>query len=188
MKRVKKMIRQNLYLMITLKQIQQHPYYLYSHTKSSTLSQTKEIYRIDTRSTLVHEAAVTNNLVTLEEYSRVWSHDEYISALLSKNAQGDTPLHSSIRHGNEAAAEFLLQTGADPRAKCGSGDFKCSAIHLIVSLSIPSLLRSIINKGADINGRDCKRRTPLHYATKLVNNNENRNRIICIEIITLCRL
>jgi hypothetical protein len=159
------------------------PYYLYSHTKSSTPSQTKEIYRIDTLSTLVHEAAVTNNLVTLEEYSRVWSHDEYISALLSKNAQGDTPLHSSIRHGNEAAAEFLLKTGADPRAKCGSGDFKCSAIHLIVSLSIPSLLRSIINKGADINGRDCKRRTPLHYAAKLVNNNENRNRIICIEIL-----
>jgi ankyrin repeat protein len=158
------------------------PYYLYSYSSSLSSSlqnpTSNEFMSIETRSALVSEASALNDVVKLEEYSRTWSREEWGSALVSRNKRGDTPLLSSCRHGADGSAEFLINKGADVRAKTSLG-VKCSPIHFAVCRGSSSLLRTLINNGADVNARDSNRRTPLHYASSVI----GMTHIECMEML-----
>jgi hypothetical protein len=81
---------------------------------------------------------------------------------------GDTALHIAIREGNYVVAEILINSGVDVNAKIQKGFFPgFRPLHTAVNgkKDIPHLVSLLISKGAEINSRDAKGKTPLQYAT-----------------------
>mmetsp|Transcript_1696 Transcript_1696/g.2195 ORF Transcript_1696/g.2195 Transcript_1696/m.2195 type:complete len:92 (+) Transcript_1696:816-1091(+) len=62
-----------------------------------------------------------------------------------------TPLQLAIRNDNDSAAMCLIESGADINA---GGGMQGSAVHLaIVKMKLP-ILKSLVEKGADLNKQD----------------------------------
>jgi len=84
-----------------------------------------------------------------------------------KDSYGDTALHIAIRECNYKVAEILIHSGADVNAKIEKGFFPgFRPLHTAVNgkKDIPYLVSLLISKGAEVNSRDAKGKTPLQYA------------------------
>jgi hypothetical protein len=84
-----------------------------------------------------------------------------------KDSYGDTALHIAIRESNYKVAEILINSGADVNAKIEKGFFPgFRPLHTAVNgkKDIPYLVSLLISKGAEVNSRDAKGKTPLQYA------------------------
>jgi pectate lyase len=99
---------------------------------------------------------------------------------------GDTPLHSAARAGHKDVVELLIAKGADVNAKNGPGQTSLDiainrnrkdivellvekgdilrSIHEAARFGALAKVRSLIEKGNDINEKDASGKTPLHYA------------------------
>ena len=103
----------------------------------------------------------------------------------AKNASGETPLHYAAENGHKDVAELLIAKGADINAKNNEGqapvDVALSrnrnevaklliakgadvSLHVVARIGALAKVKSLIEKGADINAKDTSDRTPLHYA------------------------
>ena len=73
----------------------------------------------------------------------------------------ETPLHCAVRHGNQVAAQLLLDSGlsVDIRPHWG-----LTPLHVAASKGNLPFLEFLLSKGADINARTAPGNTPLHYA------------------------
>ena len=82
--------------------------------------------------------------------------DEVIPVLISHGAEiewrrecdGQTALHNAVWHKKTAAAQALLQAGANPGVHCDKGN---TPLHMSVRRSDAQLVRSLILAGADPN-------------------------------------
>lgn len=107
--------------------------------------------------TAVHHAIYSNN-------------PQMLAALLTynpdiniRNRYSHTPLLAAAGHPEEPDLfNFLLFNGADYDLMNGNG---CRAIHRAAQSGHMTALRALIDKGVDVNVRDCSRFTALLYAT-----------------------
>ena len=86
-----------------------------------------------------------------------------------RDSYGDTALHIAIRECNYKVAEILINSNADVNAKIEKGFFPgFRPLHTAVNgkKDIPYLVSLLISKGAEVNSRDAKGKTPLQYAIK----------------------
>ena len=76
---------------------------------------------------------------------------------------GDTPLQSSVKSGNIAAAELLLANGANVN---GTATTLRTPLGLAADTGNKAMIELLLAKGADVNGSDKNNAsgTPLHYA------------------------
>ena len=93
-------------------------------------------------------------------------HKNIIKVLLTKGAKinqkdvnGMTPLHWTCKKGHDTVAAYLLENGADISAKTIIGH---TALHLATPFK--RMVHLLIKKGGDVNAKDCKQMTPLHWA------------------------
>lgn len=75
--------------------------------------------------------------------------------------EGRSTLIAAIEKGNSEAALLMLNSGADPKIETNNG---VMAAHLAAGWSSADVLRAILDKGFDVNGKDRTGRTPLFRA------------------------
>ena len=85
------------------------------------------------------------------------------------SADGFTPLHFAAMGGHVDAARALLDAGADPNAMSRHRFVKVRPLHTATALEVstgnPELVRVLLERGADANGRSEEGGfTPLHNA------------------------
>ncbi len=92
------------------------------------------------------------------------------SSLNQCDKSGNTALMMAIRSGHEQAARMLVESGADVNYTIKSTDGAASALQAAVD--IPDfnekhlrILQYLIQKGADVKGRNSAGRFPLFFAT-----------------------
>ncbi|KAJ8132703.1 hypothetical protein O1611_g922 [Lasiodiplodia mahajangana] len=76
------------------------------------------------------------------------------------NDQGEPALYLAIKHNKRRVLTALLDQGADPSKKTGSG-LRESPLHLAVRLGLTYIIELLLEAGADVNSLDCTGRTPL---------------------------
>ncbi|KAL9593681.1 MAG: hypothetical protein Q9219_007436 [cf. Caloplaca sp. 3 TL-2023] len=94
--------------------------------------------------------------------------DQLVAAGLEVNARdadGETPLLNAIFRGFSAAAEKLLNLGADPNA-CNISSHE-SSIHFAVSFDRHSIIPMLLKKGADHTATNIRGRTIAHMAARV---------------------
>ena len=105
----------------------------------------------------------------------------------ARNAAGDTPLHYAAEHRLKDIAELLIAKGADINAKNNNGqtpvDIAVSrnrsevvkllvekgadaSLHVVARFGALAKVKSLIEKGTDINAKDTSGQTLLHYAVE----------------------
>lgn len=99
-----------------------------------------------------------------------------IDKYFNQDEDGFTKLHIAILHNLEPAVSALISLVPDPsylniRNYCGQ-----TALHLAVVLGYHTIVKKLINAGADVNVRDHRCNTALHLACL----NENAR---CVEVI-----
>ncbi|KAJ2968954.1 hypothetical protein NQ176_g8920 [Zarea fungicola] len=83
------------------------------------------------------------------------------------NGAGHTPLDLSLRYANRTFVKTYLEHGTDVHSLRMIGDTDAvmmSTMHLAAVVSYPHGLMMLAELGLDVNGRDDKGRTPLHWA------------------------
>nr|XP_022906435.1 rabankyrin-5 [Onthophagus taurus] len=84
-----------------------------------------------------------------------------------------TLLHRAIDENKEPAAIFLIQAGCDlnsPRKPGPNGEGgdeakdNASPLHLCCQWGLEPVVQTLAEHGANVNSRDLKNKTPLHYA------------------------
>ena len=78
---------------------------------------------------------------------------------------GWTPLHLAAFFGRQAAAERLLDAGADPRAVSGNA-LANTPLHAALAGQHTDLALLLIARGADVGAVDAGKHTPLHIAAE----------------------
>ncbi len=82
--------------------------------------------------------------------------------LLNTPGRGNmTPLQQAVMRKKSEIALYLLEQGADPNAKTGSGQ---TTAHLAVTRGLPELCRALAEAGVDLGARDKQGWTALHLA------------------------
>lgn len=87
---------------------------------------------------------------------------EYGATLDARTKWGSTPLHWACWLGNKDVAEALLRHNA----RTDIVDGECmTPLHALAISKIfhASLVDSLLERGASVNAKDSRRRTPLHY-------------------------
>lgn len=74
----------------------------------------------------------------------------------------DHPLHTAIRRGNVAEAKRLIEDRHTSLSERGHKGF--TPLHYAVLARRKDLVKLLVDKGADVNGRDTRQSTPLHAA------------------------
>ncbi|KAL4876756.1 ankyrin repeat-containing domain protein [Aspergillus karnatakaensis] len=84
------------------------------------------------------------------------------------NAQGGvlgTPLIAATSHGEVELMNALLDHGADVNLH---GNWKCrTALHSAIGISDLARVKTLVEKGADVQNNDCEHGSPLEYAAKV---------------------
>ena len=80
------------------------------------------------------------------------------SGIEDKNREGNSALLLAVWNGNHDVVEFLMEHNADFRASNRTG---LTALHAAGSSALVDLF---VDKGPDVNDKDCSGRTPLHMA------------------------
>ncbi|MDQ8197370.1 ankyrin repeat domain-containing protein [Pelagicoccus enzymogenes] len=82
--------------------------------------------------------------------------------LLNTPGRGNmTLLQQAVMRKKNAIALYLLEQGADPNARTGSGQ---TTAHLAVTRRLPELCRALAEAGVDLGARDKQGWTALHLA------------------------
>ena len=81
--------------------------------------------------------------------------------VMSRDAEGTTPLHSASMYGNEQTIKALLAAGADisARNECGS-----TPLHSAASRGTAEIMKALLDGGADVMAEEADGWTPLHRA------------------------
>lgn len=80
-----------------------------------------------------------------------------------RSNDGETPLHSAIRAGNQAGVEVLLASSAAIDLPNDDGD---TPLLLAIKMGRDEIAAVLIRSGADVNAKDKKGLTALHYAAE----------------------
>lgn len=106
-----------------------------------------------------------------------------LSLLLTKFSEvnyalafGSPPLFKSVLSGNEETVKLLLDKGAEVQVNCSEDLIrttypytsyrKLTALHLAAREGYLNIADLLLNRGADINEKDCYEETPLHVSVK----------------------
>lgn len=81
----------------------------------------------------------------------------------SQNIQGWSPLHFSIKYGNDPVSLYLLSQGCDPNILDMEG---ISPMHMACAVGNMNLVHTLFNHGAWLEIEDAEGDTPLHYAIR----------------------
>ncbi len=73
----------------------------------------------------------------------------------AKNDDGQTPLDIAVAKNRKDIIDLLVEKGAVP-----------SSIHVAARIGTSTKIKSLIEKGADVNAKDTTNQTPLHYAAR----------------------
>ncbi|MHC4434820.1 MAG: ankyrin repeat domain-containing protein [Planctomycetota bacterium] len=114
-------------------------------------------------------------------------HNEVVELLLAagadvnaENQMGRAALHVAAKAHRHQAAELLLEQGADVSAQDkGPGR---TPLHYAAKKGCKDIAQLLIAKGADVNARDNLARTPLYWASKHSDTQEE-----CLEVAQLLR-
>ena len=81
--------------------------------------------------------------------------------VMSRDAEGITPLHSASMYGTEETIRALLAAGADisARNECGS-----TPLHSAASRGTAETIKALLDGGADVMAEEADGWTPLHRA------------------------
>ncbi len=89
---------------------------------------------------------------------------KYHISVISKDSQGNTPLHWACYNSSEEAINFLLSYMDDINIQNNDGK---TPLHIAVFTEKPSLIKKLIKRGADINIKDKEGKTPIDFALEL---------------------
>ena len=134
------------------------------------------------KGTVVDCVNLNGNSPLYEACTSIFNRIEIVKRLLQLNPdmkyvdqENNTLLHISIIMGRYEIAELLL----DHFETVGQlNHFKESALHLAACYAPTSLIGKLIEKGADVNGKDSEGRTPLHRAVK-TNTSQSVELLLC---------
>lgn len=79
---------------------------------------------------------------------------------------GFTALHLAAFFGQEAAAELLLDNGADPNAVATNPGLSVTPLHSAAAGAHAGLVKLLVERGADVNATQGGGFTPLHSAAQ----------------------
>jgi len=105
-------------------------------------------------------AAATGRLEAIERELASAPH-----AVTAYAYDGWTPLHLAAFFGQTAAAERLLDAGADPSA-VSTNSLKNTPLHAATAGKHPEVALLLIARGADVKAGDAGLHTPLHIAAE----------------------
>ena len=108
---------------------------------------------------VLHMAAQGNNPNII-----IFFKVKYNISVLSKDSQGNTPLHWACYNSSEEAINFLLSFMNDINVQNNEGK---TPLHIAVFTEKPSLIKKLIKRGADISIKDKEGKTPLDLAIEL---------------------
>ena len=108
---------------------------------------------------VLHMAAQGNNPNII-----IFFKVKYNISVLSKDSQGNTPLHWACYNSSEEAINFLLSFMNDINVQNNEGK---TPLHIAVFTEKPSLIKKLIKRGADINIKDKEGKIPLDLAIEL---------------------
>ena len=108
---------------------------------------------------VLHMAAQGNNPNIL-----VYFKYKYNISVLSKDSQGNTPLHWACYNSAEEAINFLLSYMDDINIQNNEGK---TPLHVAVFTEKPSLIKKLIKNGANTNIKDKEGKTPIDLASEL---------------------
>ena len=109
----------------------------------------------------VYEAAAFGRL---DRLGRILGDDPAQVTALS--GDGFTALHLAIFGGQEEAARFLLERGADPNALSANEAVRVPPLGTAAFVRSVPLARLLLDSGADVNGRGEGGFTALHSAAQ----------------------
>jgi len=89
--------------------------------------------------------------------------DKYSANVNAQNADGETPLHISIREGRADIATYLLQNNADANIAALDGTYP---LHSAVASGRLELAQLLVKYGAWLECEDMEAETPLFYAVR----------------------
>ncbi len=102
--------------------------------------------------TRLHYAASEGDVVRIRGLVKAGADVE------ARDGYGSTPLIYACKSGREAAALLLLDLGAD--GSKGKDEYGISALHWASENCLVSVIRRLVDMGADINAQDGHGRTP----------------------------
>lgn len=108
---------------------------------------------------VLHMAAQGNN-PNLIIYFKV----KYNISVLSKDSQGNTPLHWACYNSSEESINFLLSYMEDINIQNNDGK---TPLHIALVTEKPSLIKKLIQRGADIKIKDKDGKTPIDFAIEI---------------------
>ena len=108
---------------------------------------------------VLHMAAQGNN-PNIIIYFKV----KYKISVLSKDSQGNIPLHWACYNSSEEAINFLLSYMEDINIQNNDGK---TPLHIAVFTEKPSLIKKLLKKGGDITIKDKEGKTPILLAYEL---------------------
>ncbi|MCJ1457818.1 hypothetical protein MMC28_008187 [Mycoblastus sanguinarius] len=81
-------------------------------------------------------------------------------------SRGHTPLQTAVSKAWEPIVTMLIDHGADFHKVYTTRLYHATPLHMASYLGASSIVRYLLEKGADIEARDTRMQTPLHWAVK----------------------